>query len=90
VNARTDISGADRTIQDAIKRDKAYLAAGATTAFAWGGPGGHGVSREEIKDLVKAFDGKLNVKLKQTSPHPTRRRLVLHALWSVPNCSESQ
>ncbi|KAE8156895.1 phosphoenolpyruvate phosphomutase-domain-containing protein [Aspergillus tamarii] len=68
VNARTDVLG-DNTggkpgsIQDAIERGRAFLRAGACTVFVWGGAGGRGVSREEIKELVVAFQGRLNVKL---------------------------
>jgi len=50
-------------IEDAIERGTAYLAAGANTVFVWGGSGGRGVSKEEVKRLVDAFTGKLNVKL---------------------------
>jgi 2-methylisocitrate lyase-like PEP mutase family enzyme len=68
VNARTDIlgdnpGGAPGSIEDAIERGKAFLKAGACTVFVWGGAGGRGVSREEIKELVAAFQGKLNVKM---------------------------
>lgn len=64
VNARTDVLGHGGTIDDAIQRGKAYLEAGATSVFVWGGLGGRGVSREEIKKLVNAFDGRLNARLK--------------------------
>ncbi|KAB8237610.1 phosphoenolpyruvate phosphomutase-domain-containing protein [Aspergillus alliaceus] len=68
INARTDVLGSNPggkpgSIEDAIERGKAYLRAGACTVFVWGGAGGRGVSREEIKELVAAFQGKLNVKL---------------------------
>ena len=66
VNARTDVlfeqEGA--TLADAVERGKAYLAAGGTTVFVWGGPRGRGVSREEIQILVKEFGGMLNVSMK--------------------------
>ncbi|KAK2761624.1 hypothetical protein FQN54_001452 [Arachnomyces sp. PD_36] len=64
VNARTDILGHNGTIDDAIERGKAFLEAGATSVFVWGGAGGRGVSREEIVKLVAAFDGRLNARLK--------------------------
>lgn len=64
VNARTDVLGHGGTIEDAIFRGKAYLEAGAATIFVWGGAHGRGVSREEIKMLVEAFDGRLNARLK--------------------------
>jgi 2-methylisocitrate lyase-like PEP mutase family enzyme len=63
INARTDILASGGSIEDAIQRGKAFLEAGACTVFVWGGPGGRGVSREEIEKLVSAFDGRLNVKL---------------------------
>ncbi|KAL6229724.1 hypothetical protein BDW75DRAFT_249349 [Aspergillus navahoensis] len=64
VNARTDVLGCldKATIEDAIERGKAYLNAGACTVFVWGGAGGRGVSRGEVEKLVKAFEGRLNVK----------------------------
>lgn len=61
VNARTDILRVGGTIADAIERGKAYLAAGATSVFVF--VLDRELSREEIKALVKAFDGKLNVTL---------------------------
>ncbi|KAL4874719.1 phosphoenolpyruvate phosphomutase-domain-containing protein [Aspergillus karnatakaensis] len=62
VNARTDVLGYGGSVEDAIERGKAFLNAGACTVFVWG-PGGRGTSTEEIKQLVAAFDGRLNVKL---------------------------
>ncbi|KAG0204033.1 carboxyphosphonoenolpyruvate phosphonomutase-like protein [Mortierella sp. GBAus27b] len=61
VNARTDVLAFGGTIEEAIERGNAYLAAGANTVFVWGGPRGRGISREEIERLVKAFNGRLNV-----------------------------
>ena len=63
VNARTDTLLFDGTIEDAIKRGKAFLDAGATTVYVWGGPSGRGVSRDEIKELVKGLGGMINVKM---------------------------
>jgi 2-methylisocitrate lyase-like PEP mutase family enzyme len=63
VNARTDMLGFGGSIEEAIERGKAYLATGANTVFVWGGPKGRGVSSEEVKKLVEAFEGRLNVKL---------------------------
>lgn len=64
INARTDVLGCleSDTIEDAIERGKAFLNAGPCTVFVWGGAGGRGVSRDEVGRLVKAFEGKLNVK----------------------------
>lgn len=49
------------TLTEVIQGGKKYLAAGATTVFIWGG--GRGVSSQEVKTLVKEFDGRLNVLL---------------------------
>ncbi|KAJ3054715.1 hypothetical protein HK097_001058 [Rhizophlyctis rosea] len=62
VNARTDALYIDRSLEEAIERGKAYLEAGATSVFVWGGPK-RGVSREEVVRLVEAFEGRLNVKM---------------------------
>ncbi|KAG4430018.1 hypothetical protein IFR05_014501 [Cadophora sp. M221] len=71
VNARTDVlclkpnpEGWTREmmVEETVKRGKAYLAAGATSIFVWGGPGGL-ITTEEIKILVDAFQGRLAVKL---------------------------
>lgn len=60
VNARTDAIAFYNDIDDAITRGKAYLDAGATTTFVWGGPRG-GLTREEVIKLSDAFGGRLNV-----------------------------
>ncbi|KAJ3036786.1 hypothetical protein HDV00_002398 [Rhizophlyctis rosea] len=62
VNARTDALLLGRPISEAIARSKAYLEAGATSTFVWGGPR-RGVSKAEVVQLVEAFDGRLNVKM---------------------------
>lgn len=64
VNARCDSLVKGGPIEDAIARGKAYLAAGATTVFVWGGSTRGGITKEEVATLVKAFDGRLNVSLK--------------------------
>ncbi|CAG7947110.1 unnamed protein product [Penicillium nalgiovense] len=62
LNARTDVlSQEGKTLDDAIVRGKAFLEAGAYTVFVWGGPKGRGVSSEEVKVLVREFEGRLNV-----------------------------
>lgn len=64
VNARTDVLYQDgATIDDAIERGKAFLAAGACTVFVWGGPGGRGVSSDEVRKLVRELNGMVNVKM---------------------------
>lgn len=67
VNARTDVFRLnespdldDKTrLEEAIARGQAYLEAGATTIFVWGGP--RGLRTHEVESLVKAFDGRLAV-----------------------------
>ncbi|CZT10701.1 uncharacterized protein RAG0_15107 [Rhynchosporium agropyri] len=71
VNARTDVmclkpnpEGLTREmmVEEAVKRGKAYLLAGATSIFVW--EIGVGIlPAEEIKILVDAFQGRLAVKL---------------------------
>ncbi|KAM0263196.1 hypothetical protein ACHAQJ_001351 [Trichoderma viride] len=63
VNARCDILVHGGQLSEVIARGKAYLAAGATSVFVWGGSK-RGVSREEVATLVKEFDGRLNVSMK--------------------------
>ncbi|KAL7912484.1 phosphoenolpyruvate phosphomutase domain-containing protein [Trichoderma velutinum] len=62
VNARCDTLVQGGNLEEVIERGRAYLAAGATTVFVWGGSG-RGVSRDEVVRLVKEFDGRLNVLL---------------------------
>lgn len=62
INARTDTLIYGGTIEEAIVRGKAFLAAGATTVYVWGGRG-RGVSRDEVKQLVDALGGMVNVKM---------------------------
>lgn len=64
VNARCDVLVHGGTLEETIERGKAYLAAGATTVFVWGGSTRGGTKREEIEALTAAFDGRLNVSLK--------------------------
>ncbi|UKZ70782.1 uncharacterized protein TrAtP1_011751 [Trichoderma atroviride] len=47
-------------LAEAIKRGKAFLEAGATTVFYWGGAG-QGLTSETVKTLVKELDGKVAV-----------------------------
>ena len=63
VNARCDVLVHGGSMDETIVRGKAYLDAGATCVFVWGGSQ-RGVSSQEIKTLVKDFGGKLNVSLK--------------------------
>ncbi|KAK4494004.1 hypothetical protein PRZ48_015190 [Zasmidium cellare] len=63
INARTDTLVYGGTLDEAIARGKAFLDAGALTVFVWGGPSGRGLRDAEIKKLVEAFGGMLNVKM---------------------------
>lgn len=60
INARTDAVFVDGDVDAAITRGKAYLAAGATTVFVWGGLK-RGLSKAEVIRLSDAFQGRLNV-----------------------------
>jgi 2-methylisocitrate lyase-like PEP mutase family enzyme len=71
INARTDVlrlkpnpEGWTREmmLEEAFKRGKAFLEAGATCVFVWGGAAG-AITREEVEKLVKEFQGRLAVKL---------------------------
>ncbi|PTB69342.1 Phosphoenolpyruvate/pyruvate domain-containing protein [Trichoderma citrinoviride] len=69
LNARCDVFrledpdlSHETRLAEAIKRGKAYLEAGATTIFVWGGPG-RGLSSETVKTLIKELDGKVAVVL---------------------------
>lgn len=64
VNARTDVLYQDgASVRDAVERGRAFLRAGACTVFVWGGPGGRGVSAEEVRELVRELGGMVNVKM---------------------------
>ncbi|ROT39029.1 Phosphoenolpyruvate/pyruvate domain-containing protein [Sodiomyces alkalinus F11] len=71
VNARCDVfrleapvPGPDdeTTLREAVRRGKAYLEAGATTVFFWGGAG-RGLRTSEVERLVRELDGRVAVKL---------------------------
>ena len=61
VNARCDSLHHGGDLEEVIRRGKAYLKAGATAVFVWGGK--RGVSEGEVRRLVEAFQGRLSVKL---------------------------
>jgi 2-methylisocitrate lyase-like PEP mutase family enzyme len=65
VNARTDalFSSLNSGLEEAISRGKAYLEAGASNIFIWGGPSRKGWSGEDVEKATKALEGKLNVLL---------------------------
>ena len=64
LNARTDVLAYRGSVADAIKRGKAFLAAGAVTVYVWGGPQGRGVSKDELKESVDGLSGFINVRMK--------------------------
>lgn len=68
VNARCDALLHGGSLDDAIKRGKAYLEAGAANIFVWGGGKRGGISRDEVVELTEAFGGKLNVSVKTMVP----------------------
>ncbi|KAH8645409.1 phosphoenolpyruvate phosphomutase-domain-containing protein [Xylariales sp. PMI_506] len=63
VNARCDVLVRGGQLEEVVRRGRKYLDAGATTVFVWGA--GRGLATDEVKQLVEAFDGRLNVILKQ-------------------------
>ncbi|KAF2733836.1 Phosphoenolpyruvate/pyruvate domain-containing protein [Polyplosphaeria fusca] len=65
VNARCDALIHGGELDDVIQRGKQYLAAGATTVFVWGGSK-RGVHDDEVKKMVEAFGGRLNVAMKMS------------------------
>lgn len=67
LNARSDAVVVNNDVDDAIARGKAYLAAGANTAFIWGGPKRGGLTRVEVEKVSKALDGRVNV-IKSLAP----------------------
>lgn len=64
LNARCDVfhflDGGEALLDEAVARGKAYLAAGATTVFYWGGPG-RGLRTAWVERLVKELDGRVAV-----------------------------
>ncbi|KIL88605.1 hypothetical protein FAVG1_07851 [Fusarium avenaceum] len=73
INARCDIfaledvPGLDGNtrVQEAVKRGKAYLEAGATTVFYWRGYGA-GMTEDEIRKLEDELGGRIAIRLGQT------------------------
>lgn len=65
LNARTDVMALvprpEGALEEAVRRGKAFLEAGATTVFVWGRT--NGLSQADVEVLVREFDGRLAVKL---------------------------
>ncbi|ERF70614.1 hypothetical protein EPUS_02480 [Endocarpon pusillum Z07020] len=76
VNARTDVLLAGGTVDEAIERGRAYLEAGATTVFVWGGPKRGGMTREEVTKIARALDGRVSVKLNLGTQYLTVKELA--------------
>lgn len=72
INARCDVFAlgdvpgldSDTRIQEAVKRGKAYLEAGATTIFYWRRYGA-GMTEEEVCKLVEELGGRVAIRLRQ-------------------------
>ncbi|KAI3540321.1 hypothetical protein CABS01_11492 [Colletotrichum abscissum] len=70
LNARCDVfrlepycaTDDESVLVEAVKRGRAYLEAGATTVFFWGGSG-RGLRTSEVRVLVKELGGRVAVKL---------------------------
>jgi len=75
INARCDTLLLGGELPEAISRGKKYLEAGATTVFVLGGPT-RGVSRAEVVELVKEFEGRLNAGLGKSSANLTVKELA--------------
>jgi 2-methylisocitrate lyase-like PEP mutase family enzyme len=54
-------------VEEAIRRGKLYLEAGATTAFILSSKP-DGVTREEVEKMVRELDGRVNVGLRLARP----------------------
>lgn len=61
VNARTDALVVGLDIDEAVRRGKRFLQAGATTAFIWGGKERPGVRTHEVELAARELGGRLNV-----------------------------
>ncbi|KAI0538406.1 phosphoenolpyruvate phosphomutase-domain-containing protein [Xylaria digitata] len=57
-----DADDDEALLREVVRRGKAYLEAGATTVFVWGGAT-RGVRDHEVRTLVREFGGRLAVKL---------------------------
>lgn len=68
VNARSDAYFAGGGLDDAIARGKAYLEAGASNVFIWGGPTREGWRKTEVERACKELNGRLNVILVTMKP----------------------
>ncbi|PNH56317.1 hypothetical protein VD0003_g1380 [Verticillium dahliae] len=82
LNARCDVfrlepyceANDKAVLEEGIKRGRAYLEAGATTVFFWGG-GGRGLRTSEVEVLVKELGGRVSVKLGEKDDSLTTKQL---------------
>ena len=65
VNARSDTFLRNGTLDEAIRRGKLYLDAGATSVYILGGGPG-GLTSEEVKKMVDGLQGRVNVGVRLT------------------------
>jgi 2-methylisocitrate lyase-like PEP mutase family enzyme len=75
VNARTDALFVENSVDEAIQRGKAYLAAGASNVFIWGGGERKGWKKEAVERATRELGGKLNVILDRTEKGLTVKEL---------------
>lgn len=82
INARCDVfcledaALDDETrIAEAVARGRAFLAAGATTVFYWGGPR-RGMTKAHVERLVRELDGRVAVQLTAYAGEPTVAELA--------------
>lgn len=66
INARSDALIFGKSVDEAIERCNAYVAAGAQGCFVWGGSARGGVEKEESIRLIKEIKGKLNLSVNDT------------------------
>ncbi|KAJ5589857.1 hypothetical protein N7450_003829 [Penicillium hetheringtonii] len=83
INARCDVVLKGGQLDEVIKRGQAYLAAGATTVFVFGGPIRGGITREEVVKLVEAFEGRLSVSKSKDGLSPSTLAAIGVARISV-------
>ncbi|KAJ7935908.1 phosphoenolpyruvate phosphomutase-domain-containing protein [Mycena leptocephala] len=79
INARTDVMRLaprpEGAVEEAVRRGKAFLEAGATTVFVWGGA--QGLRRAEVERFVREFGGRLAVKLSDAKDGLTVEELAV-------------
>lgn len=82
LNARCDVfrlqppppENDETAMTEAVRRGKAYLEAGATTVFYWGGA--RGLRTSEVKRLVKELGGRVAVKMRSVEGDMSAKELA--------------